>query len=94
MTSAKTSQAAQVIIAVILFVVALSIASSVFAPVAFEGKVTALLEVAALQPFNEVQRELLARFVDVLGLAAAFLGVALGHRLVAPASPEREVQDT
>ncbi|WP_275044213.1 hypothetical protein [Rothia kristinae] len=29
----------------------------------------------------------------VLGLAAAFLGVALGHRLVAPASPEREVQD-
>ncbi len=29
----------------------------------------------------------------VLGLTAAFLGVALGHRLVAPASPEREVQD-
>lgn len=43
MTSAKTSQAAQVIIAVILFVVALSIASSVFAPVAFALFIIALV---------------------------------------------------
>ncbi|TAK76339.1 MAG: response regulator [Aquabacterium sp.] len=38
------------------------------APVAFEGKVCAVLEIAALQPPSEVQREFLERFVEGLGL--------------------------
>lgn len=38
------------------------------APVALEGKVCAVLEIATLQPFGEVQREFLGRFLDGLGL--------------------------
>ena len=70
MTSAKTSQAAQVIIAVILFVVALSIASSVFAPVAF-----ALFIIALVWPLQKALQGVLPRLL-ALALSLAVMVVA------------------
>ena len=79
MTSAKTSQAAQVIIAVILFVVALSIASSVFAPVAF-----ALFIIALVWPLQQrLERHAPAIVAMVATLAVTVVAVfALGYVVV------------
>ena len=73
MTSGKTSQAAQVIVALILFVAALSTASSVFAPVAF-----ALFIIALVWPLQKalqgVLPRLLALALSLFVMVVAFVG--------------------
>lgn len=79
MTSGKTSSAAQVIVALILFVAALSTASSVFAPVAF-----ALFIIALVWPLQKalqgVLPRLLALALSLFVMVVAF--VAFGSLIV------------
>lgn len=78
-TSGKIHQSAQVLVAVILAIAALSVASSVFAPVAF-----ALFIIAIVWPLQRsLQRvlpKMLALFVSVVVMVVAF--VAFGSLIV------------